>query len=505
MKPALATAALAAALAACHPHGHPAAPGPGSGGAGPAPTPAGAALDPGRLDAQLTPFVQAFGKKLGETRAFSGFVVVAQHDRPVYARGFGYADRTTQAVPDLDTSFRIGSVTKQFTSAAIMLLAQDGTLSVDQPIATYLPDYPAVGAQITLHQLLTHTSGLPDYTEAPGVLEHRGEPHTVAELLHTFWAQPLRFPPGSKFEYSNSNYIVLGAIIEKVSGMPYADFMAKRVFGPAGLTRTVVGDAEGASDRALGYQPGESGLVPADKIDMSVPFAAGAIRSTAADLIRWNRVLTGDALLTAASKQRMYTPEKDDYASGWAIKDAGGHRVIWHNGEIDGFQTMYMRVPDLDAVIVVWCNNAAVHPEPIAEAALAVALGGTVQPIVEPDLVPLDAAAAARIAGRYALTPASRAAAAKQLPASALDTLATIELRRDGDHLTLKPVGQPAVPLDSVGPTRYVQIDLGVSIDVALPASGPATGVTLRQGDLTLEFAAAPTTPAPTDPYAPGR
>jgi CubicO group peptidase (beta-lactamase class C family) len=496
--------AIAAAAAACHPHGHPAAPAPGPTGTGPAPLPAAAALDAGHLDAQLTPFVQAFGKKLGESRAFSGLVVVAQHDRPVYAHGFGYADRATHAVPDLDTSFRIGSVTKQFTSAAIMLLVQDGKLSVDQPIATYLPDYPAVGAKITLHQLLTHTSGLPDYTEAPGFMEHRGEPHTVAELLHVFWSQPLRFAPGAKFEYSNSNYIVLGAIIEKVSGMPYADFMAKRVFGPAGLTRTVVGDAEGARDRALGYQPGAGGLVAADKIDMTVPFAAGAVRSTAADLIRWNRVLAGEALLTAASKQRMYTVEKDDYAYGWLIKDAGGHRVIGHNGGIDGFQTVYLRIPDLDAVIVVWCNNSGVHPDPVADAALAVALGGKVQPIEEPDLVPLDPAAADRIAGHYQLSPASRAAASKMVPASTLDTLATLDVTHDGDHLTIKPVGQDAVPLDAVSPTRYIQIDLGVSVEAALPQAGPATGLTIRQGGLSLVFDRAPAPAAPADPYPQG-
>ena len=454
-------------------------------------------VDGARVDAQLTPYLESFGKKLGVTRALSGFVLVAQHGRPVYARGFGYADREHKTPNDADTSFRIGSVTKQFTAAAILVLQQDGKLSVDEPIGTYLPDYPAVGRAITLHQLLTHTSGIPSYTELPGVMDTRARPHTPAELLALFDDKPLEFAPGSQFAYSNSNYIVLGAIIEKVSGQPYADFVAKRLFAPAGLTRTVVGDADGATDRALGYQPLGDDLAPADPIDMSVPYAAGAVRSTANDLVAWAHALDGDSILTAASKARLYKAEKSNYAYGWVVNEVDGHTIYGHDGGIDGFESMYLRVPDQDLVIVAWTNNTGVHPQPMAEAALNVALGGKVDPVIEPDVVPLDDAAAARIIGHYQLTDdARKTAAAAGVAADLLPTIESADVTRDRGHLILKLVGQDALQLDALAPTRYLQLDNNVTLDVQLPAKGNATGLTLTQGDVTLAYARADA-PAP--------
>jgi D-alanyl-D-alanine carboxypeptidase len=472
------------------------------------PKPAVAPIDAAHLEQQLTPYIESLGAKLGERRKLSGYVLVAQHDRPVYARAFGFADRDQHRVADADTSFRIGSVTKQFTAAAILVLQQDGALSVDDPIGKYLPGYPAVGKDITLHQLLTHTSGIPSYTDLPGFVETRAQPRTPDQLLALFDDKPLEFAPGSRFSYSNSNYIVLGAIIERVGKMPYADFVAKRLFAPAGMTRTVVGDAPGLDNRALGYEPDDTGLVPAAAIDMSVPFAAGAVRSTANDLVRWSRALEGDAILTAASKARMYKVEKDDYAYGWVVKDSDGHRVIGHDGGIDGFETMYLRVPDSDLVIVVWSNNTGVHPQPIAEAALDVALGGSVAPVDEPSVVPLDEAAAAREIGHYKLTDESRAAAAKAgVTAEILDSVATVELTRDGGHLVLKPIGQDALPLEALAANRYMQLDVGVGVELALPASGNATALTIAQGGLSLAYVRddPPPPAAPVKPAKPAK
>jgi CubicO group peptidase (beta-lactamase class C family) len=483
-------AAFAGLIAAC---GHPAAPQTPPELPGPsAPTSAGsaaAAIDAAHLEAQLTPYIQSLGAKLGERRKLSGYVLVAQHDRPVYAHAFGFADREHQVAADADTSFRIGSVTKQFTAAAILVLQQDGLLSVDDPIAKYLPAYPAVGKDITLHQLLTHTSGIPSYTELPGFAESRAQPRTPQQLLALFWDKPLDFAPGSKFAYSNSNYIVLGAIIEAVSHGSYADFVAKRLFAPAGMTRTVVGDADGLANRALGYEPDDDGLVPASAIDMSEPYAAGAVRSTASDLVRWHRALAGDTILTAASKARAYKVEKEDYAYGWVVRDHAGHQVIGHDGGIDGFETMYLRVPDLDLVIVVWSNNTGVHPQPIGEAALEVALGGNATPVEEPATIALDDAIAARTVGRYKLTDDGRAAAAKAgVSAEILDSVATLELTRAGKHLVMKPVGQDALPLESLGASTYLQLDIGATVELSLPATGNATALTITQGGLTLAF-----------------
>jgi CubicO group peptidase (beta-lactamase class C family) len=497
---------VATAAVAC---GHPASgpvsplpPAPADAAPGPALTP----VDAARLDAQLTPYIESLGAKLGVRRKLSGFVMVAQQGKAVYARAFGYADREHQAPADADTSFRVGSVTKQFTAAAILALQQDGKLSVDDPIGKYLPDYPAVGKDITLHQLLTHTSGLPDYTEQPAYAGIRDKAETPAQLLAMFSDQPLVFAPGSQFAYSNSNYVVLGAIIEKVSGQSYADFLAKRLFEPAGMTRTMVGDADGLSNRALGYQPGGDGLVPADPIDLSVPFAAGAVRSTAADLVRWDHALAGETILNAASKARYYQPAKEDYAYGWLVKQQDGHTIIGHDGGIEGFESMYLRVPDQDLVVVVWSNNTGVHPQPIAEVALNVALGGSVQPVVEPDVVPLDAAIAARVVGHYKLTDEGKAAAqAGGVPADVLATIETADLSRDGDHLVLKPAGQEPLPLDALSPTKYLQLDVDATVELTLPASGSATGMTLTQGQLVLGYVRDDPKPPPAPPKKPHR
>jgi CubicO group peptidase (beta-lactamase class C family) len=471
-----AVAAVAAALAAC-----------GGRSAPPAPEPA--AIDAAFLDAELTGYIESYGRNWGERRKLSGFVLVAQADQPVYARGFGFADRERRVAATADTSFRIGSVTKQFTAAAILVLAQDGELAVTDPIGKHLPDYPAAGAGITIHQLLTHTSGIPSYTGFPELMATRDQPRTPAELIASFADRPLEFPPGERFAYSNSGYAVLGAIIEKVSGQSYGDFVATRLFAPAGMTRTVYGDAPDLADRALGYEPSGDGLAPAPAIDLSTAFAAGGVRSTANDLVRWHRALEGDGVLDAASKARMYTPVLDDYAYGWFIEEVNGHRVIGHGGGIDGFLTDYLRIPELDLVVVTWSNNTGVDPAPIGRAAVTAALGGTLEPVDEPEVVAVDAAAAARMTGSYRLTDASRDQATQLgVAPDVIESVITLDVTFEADRLTIKPAAQPAFPVEAAGPTTFLAIEIGVTVEVDLPAEGPAAGLTLTQGGLKLSY-----------------
>ncbi len=480
---------LASAAAACHPAAAPATT---------APTAlADGVVDAATLDAALTPFITSYGHVRGEAAAFSGYVLVQQGPTTLYGRGFGSADRAQGSRPDADTSFRIGSTSKQFTAAAIMLLAQDGKVDVDAPISRYLPDYPAVGASLTLAQLLSHTSGLPEYLKSfePGDF---ATPRTPAELLATFDTKPLDFPPGSAWSYSNSGYLVLGAIIERVSGLTYGEFMRTRVFAPAGLTRTTVGDAAGLPNRAHGYQAAGATLADADPIDMSVPFAAGAIRSTATDLARWHHVLATDAVLSAASRARMTTEVRDGYGLGWFLSTVKDHPVIGHGGNIHGFNTGYLRVPDLDLVVVVWSNNQAVNGDPIAKAALEAALGGTPTPVVEQPVVALDMSAATQAVGTYVLDEASRVrATAVGLDAATLASIASVTVAIDASVaaapvLTFKPIGQGVLAVDALDARHYERAALGIKLAFDLPASGPATAVTLTQGGLELRYARTP-------------
>jgi CubicO group peptidase (beta-lactamase class C family) len=446
-------------------------------------------IDVAHVEAQLTPHIESYGRHRGERRKLSGYVLVAQHDQPVYARGFGFADRETRRAPTADTSFRIGSVTKQFTATAILLLAEDGKLAVTDTIGTHLPDYPAVGAGVTIHQLLTHTGGIPSYTSDQELMARRDQPITPAQLLATFWDKPLEFEPGTKFAYSNSGYAVLGAIIEKVSGTSYGEFLRTRLFEPAGMTRTVVGDAAGIEDRAEGYEVDGDAIVRAHPIDMSMPFAAGAVRSTANDLVKWHRALEGDAILSAASKQLLYKPEKQGYAYGWGVGDHDGHQVISHGGGIDGFLTSYMRIPDLDLVIVVWSNNMAIDVGPIGHAALDAALGKTLEPAPEQEVIPLDRGLAERTVGTYRLTDASRESLIEEgVPEQAIETFATLIMKLEGDQLMFQPIGQRAFPLDATGPNAYAAEQIGLTIEVAMPAEGPATGFKASQGGGTIEY-----------------
>ena len=249
-----------------------------------------------RLDA----YIDSYGKERGQAYRFSGYVHVVKADQVLYSKAFEYANRQTETVATPNTSFRIGSVTKQFTAAAIMLLEKQGKLALTDTIRKHLPSYPASsgGDKVTIHHLLTHTGGVPSYTNDEEVMKRRAQAMTTAELLATFKDKALDFEPGEEFEYSNSGYVILGAIIEKVAGSSYAEAMNKLVFEPAALTDTVVGDAPKARERALGYQTNPQGeVVPADPIDMSVPHAAGAIRSTALDLVRWHEVLEDGSVL----------------------------------------------------------------------------------------------------------------------------------------------------------------------------------------------------------------
>jgi len=420
---------------------------------------------------------------------FSGFLLVAQHDQILFAKGYGYANEATRHPPTADTSFRIGSVTKQFTAAAILQLEQAGKLSVDAKVSAYLPDYPGPGKDVTLAQLLSHTAGIPSYTENAQLWDKRGAKISVRGLLETFWMQPLEFPPGTKHQYSNSGYIILGAIIERVSGMSYADYLRTHLFVPAGLAHTEVGDAVGAADRAEGYELAHHAHVAAHAIDMSFPFAAGAVRSTANDLVKWHRALSGDTILNAVEREKLYKPWLDRYAFGWMTDEVEGHPVVMHNGGIDGFQTSYWRSLDADVVVVAWTNVEGVDIDGIAKNAVAATFGGKLTPQVKEQPVPLDRALVDRFAGTFALDDASKAVLMKMgAPPKFIEDVATMTVSASRDGIAVKPAGQPTFELlPSAGGTFY-DSDHHIRIRPGSEPTGAIKSFTLEQGKLQLTY-----------------
>ncbi|MCX4242680.1 serine hydrolase domain-containing protein [Paraliomyxa miuraensis] len=459
-------------------------------------------VDLDRLRTGLDTYLEGFGAHWGPAFEYSGFVLVARGDEILYQRGLGLADRATGQVPDIDTSFRVGSVTKQFTAAAILKLRQQGKLDVTDPIRKHLPDYPGPGADVTIHQLLTHTGGVWSYTSDPERMETRAEPHSVKQMLEMFWNEPLDFEPGAEFSYSNSGYVVLGAIIEAASGTSYGEYLRRELFEPAGLERTEYGDHEGLANRAQGYErTAMEALEDAHPIHMSVPYAAGGIRSTARDLWKWHQALLRDHILDDESKALLYTVEKSDYAYGWSISSYDEHPLIGHGGGIDGFVCDFERLVDDDVVIVAWTNTGP-EADSVSRAVLPLVLGkdGPAPP-EEPEPVPFDPAIGAVVDGRYALTEASRTKLrAMGWPDGVIASFETIEMRHDERSLVFDPLSQPEGRMHPKGDGTFFVKEHGMppSLSIDRPeGSAVAQGIIVRQGLLEVRYTRVEEKPAP--------
>jgi CubicO group peptidase (beta-lactamase class C family) len=309
---------------------------------------------------------------------FHGAVLAAKDGKVLFKKGYGMANIELGVPNTPEMKFQIGSITKQFTSTAILQLEEKGLLSLDDPITKHLPDYPKeTGDSITIHHLLSHTSGIPNYTSMPGVMDNKALAVSVEDLLAIFKDEPLDFEPGEKYDYSNSNYIVLGAIIEKLTGKAYEDYIQENIFNPLGMVNSGYDHRDRImKNRAAGYSEDENGdLINAEFVHMSSPYAAGALYSTVGDMFIWDQALYGEKLLKKSSLERMFTPVKGNYGYGWVIDEAYGHKHIWHNGGIFGFYTSFNRFVDDEVCIMVFSNNDSAPADGIAAGLAAVVFG----------------------------------------------------------------------------------------------------------------------------------
>lgn len=297
------------------------------------------------------------------TGQFMGAVLVAKDGKILINKGYGRANLDWKVPNSPMTKFRLGSVTKQFTAACVLLLEERGKLKIEDPVKKYLPGVPAAWDRITIFNLLTHTSGIPNFTSFQDYRASEAMPTTPEKLVARFRDKPLDFAPGTSWSYSNSGYVLLGYLIEKVSGEPYSKFLQDNIFTPLGMKDSgYAANAKIIPQRAVGYAPGPGGPVVAGYIDMSIPFSAGGLYSTTEDLLRWEQALYGGKLLTAASLQKMTTPFRDNYAFGLVVRKApNGDRIFWHNGSIEGFNTWVGSIPaeNLDVIVLANLNGAA--------------------------------------------------------------------------------------------------------------------------------------------------
>jgi CubicO group peptidase (beta-lactamase class C family) len=343
-------------------------------------------------------------KAAGEIWGFSGTVLIAWHGEIVFAKGYGYADQTFGQANTLETKFYIGSITKQFTAAAILKLVEQGKISLDDPITRYLPDYPTdPGKKITIHHLLTHTSGVPNYTEFPELLIRRTSRISPNDLLKFFENEPLDFEPGTGFHYSNSGYIILGAIIERVSGQSYEAFLHKEFLKKIGMLNSGYARREAAlPNRAVGYTLDmDRNIVNAPAFHFSVLHTAGALYSTVEDMLKWDKALYADELLSRQSIRTMLTPHARGYGYGWFIERLWGRTHTFHGGFLDGFNTTFERWLEDQLCIIVFSNEDEAPVKKIARGLAAIAFQEDYDFPVRKQPIALDPAALAEYEGVY--------------------------------------------------------------------------------------------------------
>ncbi len=390
-------------------------------------------------------------------KKFMGTALVARGNEVLFSKGYGSANLEWNIPNAPNTKFRLGSITKQFTAACILLLEERGKLSTDDPVKKYMPDAPAAWDKVTIFHLLTHTSGIPSFTGFPDYHSQEAVPNTPEKLVARFRDKPLEFQPGEKWSYSNSGYVLLGYLIEKVSGQPYEKFVQQNIFGPLGMKDSGY-DSNSAviPHRASGYANGKGGPENAGYIDMTIPFSAGALYSTTDDLLRWEQGLFGGKVLSQASLTKMTTPFKHDYACGVGVHSMNGHRVIDHGGGIEGFNTFLAYSPD-DKLTVIALSNLESHaPEEIVAHLAAVARGEKVELTSEKKEVSVASAVLAGYVGTYELGPN-------------INMMITVE----NGQLISQVSGQRKVPLFAESDTKFFPKVVDAEIEFGKDDKGP--------------------------------
>lgn len=396
---------------------------------------------------------------------FMGSVLVAQGDKILLNKGYGSANLEWDIPNSSITKFRIGSMTKQFTAAAILLLEQRGKLKVDDPVKKYMPDAPAAWDKITIFNLLTHTSGIPNFTSFPDYHSTQAASTTPEKLVARFREKPLEFQPSEKWEYSNSGYVLLGYLIEKISGQTYKDFIQENFFKLLGMNDSGY-DSNSAIivHRADGYTPTASGPMHAGYVDMSIPFSAGALYSTTEDLLRWEQALFGGKVLSQESLRKMTTPFKDDYAFGLVVHKVNGHTIIEHGGGIEGFNTQMGYCPDDKVTVVVLGNLNGIAPSEITAKLMAAAHGEKIVLPTERKEITLPKEVMARYTGTYQLTGTF-----------------SIAITLEGDQLMEQATNQPKAPIFPESETRFFLKIVDAQIEFSKDDKGEFTIMTLHQ------------------------
>lgn len=416
---------------------------------------------PAGYEAKAQEYLQAHK----DVNSFSGTALVAQNGKILLRTGIGLANREWNIANIPEAKMRLGSITKQFTATSILLLELQKKLSVEDTVDKHVPDAPEAWKKITIHHLLTHTSGIPSYTSDPAYERNKINPTPLPDLIALFRGKPLEFEPGSSWKYSNSGYSLLGGVIQRASGMTYEQFLQKHIFGPLEMKNTGYDHWDVIlPNRAAGYTKKKNQIRNADYLDMSVPHAAGALYSTVDDLYLWDRCLYTDKVLPQSGRDRMFTPVKNNYGYGWVISKLGGRKVLGHGGGIDGFATMILRMPDDQSVIILLSNLEQTNATEIANGLASILYGLPYQIPKTRKEITLDPALYDNYVGVYELAPKFR-----------------LTVTREGSRLMTQATGQGKLEVFPESETQFFLKVIDAQLTFVKGPDGKAVQVILHQ------------------------
>ncbi|MBX2872234.1 MAG: serine hydrolase [Saprospiraceae bacterium] len=335
----------------------------------------------GQTDASPSPYQTILSQEFGAYES-GAVALVVQQGKTLFRGGIGLANIDQEGKITPEHLFRIGSITKTFTAVAILQLAERGKLDITDPIQTYLPDYPTQGQEISIEHLLTHTSGIKTYAGMAEVAHLQHTAATPKQIIKVFKDAPMEFAPGERYQYNNYGFILLGAIIEQVSGMSYGAYLEENIFQPAGMRNTFFGKNKNLSgDQAKGYEMRDGQYKEAPFLNMAIPYAAGGLVSTVDDLSQWMQALKKHQVISESSLQKSVAPYllKDGtstpYGYGWQLDELYGKQIIGHDGVIQGFLANAIYIPEEDLFVVVLSNCTCKNPVGLSHKLAAFAMG----------------------------------------------------------------------------------------------------------------------------------
>lgn len=417
--------------------------------------------------------LDAYCKAAEATGRFHGYVLVKQKDRVLLSRGYGYSNAVSKNKGTAVTRYQVGSVTKQFTAAIILKLAEQGRISLEDPVSKYFPEFPKAD-RVTIEHLLTHTSGIHNYTNNRGVFDSlRGMSSTQRDMMRMIASFPYDFEPGTRWNYSNSGYSLLGYIIEQVTRKSWEQNMYELILHPLGMKHSGFDFAKAPAVKATGYYMlSEAEPAKAAIIDSSISFAAGALYTTPADLLAWDEALLSGKAMDKGSLQNAWTPRLNKYGLGWFIDTIHGKPAIHHGGAIDGFMTQNILVPEEQTSIIVMVNAEMFDADKAARDILGILQGVPIELPRQPREISVPDSLLQSYAGRYAVNGEMQ-----------------VTVKVEGGKLMVAPDGQPWAQLFPETETLFFFKIMDAKIEFIRGDTGKVVKFLFRQGGQVMEAA----------------